>query len=388
MSRSPWIIGAALLLLGAPAARAGGADDGPRPKGPVNVEVQAGAISVPGQPGGVQVQVQAGEGRQGGARVQVAPGGIGPIRVEVNRPWVSVWAPQPVELGEYWLGLECSPARGALRTQLGLPEDQGLVVERLVPDGPAAKAEIQQHDVLLKAGATPLKNAQDLIDAVQAAEGKELPIELIRRAQPKHVAVTPAKRPEEARPAGPWAAPYDEALDAYKKALEGLDQPGNEDVRRRTLRFFERMRPGEVLRGPLRWQFFGPGTILPPDAWPRPPLPGNMSITISKHGDQPAQITVKQDGQKWEVTEEELDKLPKDIRPHVERMLGRVVGDPLAHPEHEPDLVAPDVTAPLPPEVHPEGLMEKQLDDMNRQIEELRKSLEILRGQQPPHQPD
>ena len=47
-----------------------------------------------------------------------------------------------------------------------------------------------------------------------------------------------------------------------------------------------------------------------------------MSIVISKEGDQPAKIVVKRGDEKWEVTEKELDKLPADVRPHVEHMFG------------------------------------------------------------------
>ena len=49
-----------------------------------------------------------------------------------------------------------------------------------------------------------------------------------------------------------------------------------------------------------------------------------MSITISKTGKKPAQIAVKQGDEKWEGTEEQLDKMPAKFRPHVDRMLGRL----------------------------------------------------------------
>jgi hypothetical protein len=48
-----------------------------------------------------------------------------------------------------------------------------------------------------------------------------------------------------------------------------------------------------------------------------------VSISISKAGDQPAKVVVQRGNDKWEVTEKELDKLPADIRPSVEQMLGQ-----------------------------------------------------------------
>jgi hypothetical protein len=50
-------------------------------------------------------------------------------------------------------------------------------------------------------------------------------------------------------------------------------------------------------------------------------LPDEVSITITRSGAEPARITVKNKEQSWELTEKELDKLPADIRNHVEPLL-------------------------------------------------------------------
>ena len=44
-------------------------------------------------------------------------------------------------------------------------------------------------------------------------------------------------------------------------------------------------------------------------------------MTIIKKGSEPALITVKKGEQSWEITDKELDKLPADVRKHVEPML-------------------------------------------------------------------
>ena len=68
------------------------------------------------------------------ARAADAPEGlrleVGPVEVQRR---VFEFAPKPIKLGDYWLGVECRPVDDALRAQLGLPEDQGLVVENVVP---------------------------------------------------------------------------------------------------------------------------------------------------------------------------------------------------------------------------------------------------------------
>ena len=83
----------------------------------------------------------------------------------------------------------------ALRAQLNLPERQGLLVGVVVPGSPAAAAGIAQHDVLMRVGDKPLAEPRDLVEAVQAAKGGKLKIELIRGGKPKTIEVAPAKRP-------------------------------------------------------------------------------------------------------------------------------------------------------------------------------------------------
>jgi len=367
MSKSFWISSTALLLLWAPLARADDAKEDPELKGPVRVEVQAEAIKAPDQQAPVRVYVHRQEGPAGAVQVQVQTNGEGLVQPHLVQ---MIEAPsQPVVRSGYWLGLGCSPAPAALRAQLGLPEDLGVVVEQVVPDSPAAKAEIKQYDVLVKAGDKPLKSVPDLIDAVGAARDKELSLELIRGGKRMEIKVVPAKQPEVAPPG---VTPHE----AFKKWMEGLHRPGasfDEATKRALEQYLEQLKSGEALKGPMQWRFFGPGAILPPEA--RPPLPGNMSIGISKQGDQPAKITVNQGDQKWEVTEEQLDKLPENIRPHVERMLGRAAGGPEGRVFRFD--FAPDWERAIPSP--PEGRLEKRLEEMSKRIDQLRKSIEELR---------
>ena len=52
-------------------------------------------------------------------------------------------------MGRGRLGLFVRPVDDTLAAQLGLKEGQGLVVERVLPETPAAKAGFQEHDVLV-----------------------------------------------------------------------------------------------------------------------------------------------------------------------------------------------------------------------------------------------
>ncbi len=202
MSKSVWISGMGLTLLSAAVAAA---SDTPNE---TQVQVRRGHVVVSVQPGRepqqtIQVQVQTNEGPRLRNLLRRAP--VVVVEGKAGQPEV-------IELGEYWLGVECRPAGGPLSAQLGLPESQGLVVENVVPDSPAAKAGVQRYDVLLTAGDTPLEGIADLIEVVEATKQKELTVELIRRGQKQKITATPAKRPEDARPRGARRSPSGEFL--------------------------------------------------------------------------------------------------------------------------------------------------------------------------------
>ena len=62
----------------------------------------------------------------------------------------------------YWLGVEVFTVSPALRTQLGLADREGLVVEAMPPGSPAEKAGVKLYDVLVKAGGKKSKTSATL----------------------------------------------------------------------------------------------------------------------------------------------------------------------------------------------------------------------------------
>ena len=182
------------------------------------------------------------------------------------------------------------------------------------------------------------------------------------------VEVTPQKRPADASFGA--AGPHD---------VEAVPNAIYDDVKR-LLESLRRRDPAKT----LRFNVMRPGVLLPPGAADPGRLPENLTIVITKQGSQPAKVTVSRGDAKWEVTEEQLDKLPDDIRPHVERMLGHYAvgfGRPWTW-----DLI-PEVKpreAPRSPagRAQPDATLQKQLDQMHRQLEELRKSLDGLKAGQ------
>jgi membrane-associated protease RseP (regulator of RpoE activity) len=103
---------------------------------------------------------------------------------------------EPVRAGPVaFLGVSASPPPRELAAHLSIPRDTGLVVEGVIPDSPAAKAGLQQNDVLTKLGDQILIHPRQL--SVLVANGKEgdsVNVSFIRKGEPKEVNVILAMR--------------------------------------------------------------------------------------------------------------------------------------------------------------------------------------------------
>ena len=124
---------------------------------------------------------------------------------------------------------------------------------------------------------------------------------LIRGGEKKNIKVTPEKRPE--RPGRPQEMPIPDPTDREK-----IEE------------WIKKMKPGEMDNNQMKFRLIHPPVMQRA----LPPIPGNMSVSITKSGKEPANIVVKRGEDKCEVTEDNLDKLPPDVRPHIEKMLGGV----------------------------------------------------------------
>lgn len=122
-------------------------------------------------------------GGQGGVTYTLVPGGA------PGAPLGNV--------SQYWIGLSVEPLGAEQRKKLALPADQGLVVQTVAPESPAAKAGIKTGDVILKAGDRTLKSVQDLVQGIQQAKENALALKIVRDGQKQKISVTPAKRPAE-----------------------------------------------------------------------------------------------------------------------------------------------------------------------------------------------
>lgn len=222
----------------------------------------------------------------------------------------------PQEGGKYWIGVGCTAEMpDALRAQLGLEGEQGLLVYDVVAEGPGKAAGIQQHDVLLtvrlgEMDSVRLTNVPQLIELVQKAELKPLAIELLRAGKTIPLTVEPKERPQvEVNGVTDLDVVY------VGDAVHVLAAPDTryEELRRKLEELEKLVGP----KHPISVRMAGP--IVPTRS--RQAGADGVSVSIAKQGQEPAQITVQKGDQRWSVGENQLDQLPEDLQDRVRQWL-------------------------------------------------------------------
>ena len=97
-----------------------------------------------------------------------------------------------------YLGVGLQPLDESIADSLGLPKDRGELVRSVVPGEPAAKAGIQQGDVILKVNGrevTPDETVSFII--ANTSVGNRVPLEIIRDGRRQTVQVQVGQRPTE-----------------------------------------------------------------------------------------------------------------------------------------------------------------------------------------------
>ncbi|MEZ5996036.1 MAG: Do family serine endopeptidase [Hyphomonadaceae bacterium] len=97
-----------------------------------------------------------------------------------------------------WIGVSIQPLDEDLARSLGLDEARGALVASVVPDGPAARAGIQQGDVILTFEGQNIQDSRDLTRRVGAtAIGHSSRVEVLRNGQHRTLNLRLAERPSE-----------------------------------------------------------------------------------------------------------------------------------------------------------------------------------------------
>lgn len=118
------------------------------------------------------------------------------------------------------MGLSVQSMTPELRRHFAAPEDRGLLVTRVVPGRPAARAGIEVGDVLLEAGREPLRRTYDLVRIAGRAEVRRpLPVTLLRDGKRREVEVVPEGIAAPWPDPGPWAEWLERAVELGSEQL-------------------------------------------------------------------------------------------------------------------------------------------------------------------------
>ncbi len=118
-----------------------------------------------------------------------------------------------------WLGVQIQPMTEELAAGLGLEQATGVLVADLVPESPAAAADLRTGDVILSASGHPLSTAKDLSKLVAATKaGTDMTLRVVRDGEARDLTLTIGRMPDEDQVA---AAPSEDA-DAPSRPRLGL----------------------------------------------------------------------------------------------------------------------------------------------------------------------
>ncbi len=89
------------------------------------------------------------------------------------------------------LGIGVTPAHVAkrLRKAVGLPEADGLLVRLVEDDSPASRAGLAQGDLVVRAGDRPVRDTDDLFEALEAAADGDIELAILRGTEERTVLV-------------------------------------------------------------------------------------------------------------------------------------------------------------------------------------------------------
>jgi membrane-associated protease RseP (regulator of RpoE activity) len=115
--------------------------------------------------------------------------GDGGVEVDVDEPLVVRVGPRG------FIGLQLQDIAPSLRAHYGAPRENGVLVEEVVADSPAARAGVQVGDVITAVDGDSTRYSGDVSRAIRGKKaGDTVELELVRDRAPRKVTVTIEER--------------------------------------------------------------------------------------------------------------------------------------------------------------------------------------------------
>jgi membrane-associated protease RseP (regulator of RpoE activity) len=103
--------------------------------------------------------------------------------------------PRSPRMSGLYIGISAGRVDGALATQLGLEKGQGILVDRVFEDSPAAKAGLEKYDIISKIDGETVDSVGDLRSRLsKMEEGQSLSLTVLRSGKSREFTVLPEKR--------------------------------------------------------------------------------------------------------------------------------------------------------------------------------------------------
>lgn len=256
--------------------------------------------------------------------------------------------PAPAERGDEapmkeaaYLGVVTSEVPDMLNDHLGLEPGGGIIVRSVMPDGPAAKAGIQVHDVITRVDDKGVSSSQDLTDRITARQpGDKVRIDLIQKGKPARIDVALGTRPPQV--GGLQIQPLDnlqleglpdEMADRIRRMIEGnvggnglglgegglIQPPPMEDAMRQMKERMEKALGGIQLQAP---GFGGKLDVHQGATFKMLDEQGSVELK-SNDGSKEVTVRDKENQITWNGpwdTEQDKAAAPEDVRKRIERL--------------------------------------------------------------------
>ena len=205
-----------------------------------------------------------------------------------------------------WLGIGLKGVEGDLATYLG--SSDGVFIESVFPDSPAAEAKLKEGDVVVAFEGQKISGPADLVTALRAvkpveADAKDsakavtypsVALTVLRRGLELKLELTPRQRPGNLKIAAAEGDDIEEVTNIFK-----FGQPGEATLN---------------LVKPFTKSVSNIVVVVKEDG-------KEFIARVERNGDEPAKIIVTEGKEERQLREDQLDQLPEKVREAIKNAL-------------------------------------------------------------------